>query len=630
MESPPFATDLDRIADTLRRIDTGASSHSSRKNAPSFDPNSPVERNSDIMNSEPRYHVPSSRGFPMPPPTKGEAVAQWLEESDDVVDEYHMPLQRDSRGSLPRRPSSRDQPQSIRRESVNSQRKSSNASSNYYQAGAGYSLYPAPSKPLPPIPTPKTTAAPAHRVPSRDSSDRSSISTHRSSQVSATASTPDATSVSFSPGTPRRSRVPTNFYKPPDPSELLPPPRKSSRPAEVVFWKRLQSDDKKNGPIHYLDMSSSLATLATKHGNNIIKVWSTAGGTVQQIIKISSYTAAQSRSREYLIRSHAILSEPTNLIAIATRFGRYIEIWNWAKKKNLQSIDNADRWTSAQIESYDGALSSLAIYGGEKGIIDLYKATPDKKPFVKTRTIDLNKVDLPFVPQYPELALSRTSPLLVIGAGPRPPRQGHPPPEKETLLVAWDTSEGASDKPYRVARPWQHKELDTAIPCDMVTYGSVCVSIWIPATFRAVPATNGGSGFNLSPVTVPYRYVLLWDLAANSTRTFGIPNTTSCLSPDCRFVAYCHATGTDIGARGSIVILDVMTGKEVWSWPDPEALAIDYTPRPGFEQFDDLSRVSELSFSADGKFLNVGDLDGHVGMFEVRESTGDRLQLHMI
>ncbi|KAK4081227.1 uncharacterized protein Triagg1_2759 [Trichoderma aggressivum f. europaeum] len=580
------------------------------------------------MNSEPRFHVASSRDFPMPPPTKGQAVAQWLEESDDVVDEYHMPLQRDSRGSLPRRPPSRDQPQSVRRESVNSQRKSSNASSNYYQAG--YSLYPAPSKPLPPIPTPKTTAAPAHRVPSRDSSDRSSISTHRSSQVSATASTPDATSVSFSPGTPRRSRVPTNFYKPPDPSELLPPPRKSSRPAEVVFWKRLQSDDKKNGPIHYLDMSSSLATLATKHGNNIIKVWSTAGGTVQQAIKISSYTAAQSRSREYLIRSHAILSEPTNLIAIATRFGRYIEIWNWAKKKNLQSIDNADRWTSAQIESYDGALSSLAIYGGEKGIIDLYKATPDKKPFVKTRTIDLNRVDLPFVPQYPELALSRTSPLLVIGAGPRPPRQGHPPPEKETLLVAWDTSEGASDKPYRVARPWQHKELDTAIPCDMVTYGSVCVSIWIPATFRAVPATNGGSGFNLSPVTVPYRYVLLWDLAANSTRTFGIPNTTSCLSPDCRFVAYCHATGTDIGARGSIVILDVMTGKEVWSWPDPEALAIDYTPRPGFEQFDDLSRVSELSFSADGKFLNVGDLDGHVGIFEVRESTGDRLQLHMI
>nr|UXE44013.1 WD40 repeat domain containing protein [Trichoderma aurantioeffusum] len=575
------------------------------------------------MNTEPRYHA-TTRDFPTPPPSKGEAVAQWLEESEDVVDEYHMPLQRDSKGSLPRRPPSRDRPQTGRRESVNSQRKSSNASSNYYPSG--YSLYPAPSKPLPPLPTPKTAT---HRVPSRDSSDRSSISTHRSSQVSATTSTPDATTVSFSPP-PRRSRVPHNFYKPPDPSELLPPPRRSSRPAEVVFWKLLQSDDKKNGPIHYLDMSSSLSTIATKHGNNIIKVWSTAGGTVQQVIKISSYTAAQSRSREYLIRSHAILSEPTNLIAIATRFGRYIEIWNWAKKKCLQSIDNADRWTSAQIESYDGALSSFAIYCGEKGLVDLYKATPEKKPFAKSRTIDLNRVDLPFIPQYPELALSKTSPLLVIAAGPRPPRQGHPPPEKETLLVAWDTSEGGSNKPYRVARPWQHKELDTAIPCDMVTYGSAVVSIWIPAPFRAVPATNGGSGYNLSPVTVPYRYVLVWDLAANSTRTFGIPNTTSCLSPDCRFVAYCHATGTDIGARGSIVILDVMTGKEVWSWPDPEALAIDYTARPGFEQFDDLSRISELCFSADGKFLNVGDLDGHVGMYEVRESTGDRMQLHMI
>nr|UWK20195.1 WD40 repeat domain containing protein [Trichoderma psychrophilum] len=579
------------------------------------------------MNTEARYRA-SPRDYPMPPPpSKGEAVAQWLEESEDVVDEYHMPIQRerDSRGSLPRRPPSRDRPQTGRRESANSQRKLSNASSNYYPSG--YSLYPAPSKPLPALPTPKTPG----RVPSRDSSDRSSISTHRSSQVSAaTTSTPDATSVSFSPPPPRRSRVPQNFYKPPDPSELLPPPRRSSRPAEVVFWKLLQSDDKKNGPIHHLDMSSSLSTLATKHGNNIIKVWSTAGGSVQQVIKFSSYTAAQSRSREYLIRSHAILAEPTNLIAIATRFGRQIEIWNWAKKKCLQSIDDADRWTSSQIESYDGALSSFAIYGGEKGLIDLYRATPEKKPFVKTRTIDLNKGDLPFVPQYPELALSRTSPLLVIAAGPRPPRQGHPPPEKETLLVAWETNEGGSNKPYRVARPWQHKELDTAIPCDVATYGSAVVSIWIPASFHAVPATNGGSGYNLSPVTVPYRYVLVWDLAANSTRTFGIPNTTSCLSPDCRFVAYCHATGANIGARGSIVILDVMTGKEVWSWPDPEALAIDYSPRRGFEQFDDLSRVSELHFSSDGKFLNVGDLDGHIGMYEVRESTGDRLQLHMI
>nr|UWK20181.1 WD40 repeat domain containing protein [Trichoderma crystalligenum] len=575
------------------------------------------------MNTEARYRA-SPREYPMPPPSKGEAVAQWLEESEDVVDEYHMPPQRDSRGSLPRRPPSRDRPQTGRRESVTSQRKLSNASSNYY--ASGYSLYPAPSKPLPALPTPKTPG----RVPSRDSSDRSSISTHRSSQASAaTTSTPDATSVGFSPP-PRRKRASHNFYKPPDPSELLPPPRRSSRPAEVVFWKLLQSDDKKNGPIHYLDMSSSLSTLATKHGNNVIKIWSTAGGTVQQAIKFSSYTAAQSRSREYMIRSHAILSEPKNLIAIATRFGRHIEIWNWAKKKCLQSIDDADRWTSAQIESYDGALSSFAIYGGEKGLIDLYKATPEKKPFVKTRTIDLNKIDLPFIPQYPELALSNTSPLLVIAAGPRPPRQGYPPPEKETLLVAWETNEGGSNKPYRVARPWQHKELDTAIPCDVATYGSAVVSIWIPASFRAVPATNGGSGYNLSPVTVPYRYVLVWDLSANSTRTFGIPNTTSCLSPDCRFVAYCHATGADIGARGSIVILDVITGKEVWSWPDPEALAIDYSPQQGFEQFDDLSRISELHFSSDGKFLNVGDLDGHVGIYEVRESTGDRLQLHMI
>lgn len=542
------------------------------------------------------------------PDVQRDSYLQWPLEDEEAVITY-SPTLRDS--------TFRDRPITSRSD----KRKMSNASSFY----SAYSLYPAPSKPLPPVPS---SGRPSLRLSSQASSDRSSIITHRSSQMSGSASSPDIGSVSFSPP-PRKAPL---TYRPPEGFEsYLPSSQQVGRQVDLVFWKMLSSDDKKKGCIFYLDMSSNLSTLASKHGNNIIKIWSTAGGTVQTVLKISAYCEAQCRSRDYLIRSHAILSEPTTLIAIASRFGRCIEIWNWSKKKCLQSIDDADRWTSAQIESYESGLSSFAVYHGEKGTINLYSATREKKPFVKNRTIDLAQAGLPFVPQYPELSLSKTSPLLVIAAGPRPPRPGHPPPERETLLAAWETHQNGdiSNKPYRVARPWQHKELDTAIPMDLVTYGSYVVSIWIPATFRAVatPASRGGGAYNLMPVAVPHRFVLVWDLAANSTRTFGIPNTTSCVSPDCRFVAYCHASGTDIGARGTLAILDVITGKEVWCWPDRDALAIDSGPKAGFEQFDDLSCVTDLCFSADGKFLCVGDSEGYVGLYEVRDQSGEKVQL---
>lgn len=262
----------------------------------------------------------------------------------------------------------------------------------------------------------------------------------------------------------------------------------------------------------------------------------------------------------------------------------------------------------------------MAVYHGETSCIDLYTLAQGKTPLAGLRTIDLRAADLPFVLQYPELALSPTSPMLVAAAGPRPPKPGHPPPDRETLLVAWDTSNSdASSQPYMVARPWQHKEIETAVPCDLATYGSVVVSIWIPAGFQVVtvPAANGGEAYNLRPITVPYRHVLVWDLASNSTRTFRIPNTTSCVSPDCRFVAYCHASTTNMGGRGSLVVLDVITGKEIWCWPDRDATAFESGPKAGFEQFNALNRVTEMKFSKDGRHLFIGDRDGQCCMYKV-------------
>ncbi|KAG5935599.1 hypothetical protein E4U53_000410 [Claviceps sorghi] len=489
----------------------------------------------------------------------------------------------------------------------------SNASSMHHLPM--YSLYPAPKRPLPALP-PQANASSISvgRPPSAHSiasSVRSSHYSERSASISA----------GVSESSPWTSPASTHFpgFSDSGHSNL------SSQLSllEVNFKTLFISEDKriKNTRVYYIDASPTSSILASKHGNQHIKVWNLRDGALLNSIKFTSYTEARPRGRDYLIRSHAILSETSKLIAIATKFGRSVEIWNWEKKKNLQTLDGVDRWAAGKMEVFEHGWGRFATYCGGKGLIDLYAATREKKPLVRMRTINLAEAGLPFVPQYPELALSATSPLLIAAAGPRPPRRGHPPPEKETLLVAWETHDKdvVGSKPYRVARPWQHEELETAIPCDLSTYGSSVVSIWIPATFRAVPITaalGGGDGYNLTSVEVTRRFVLVWDLAANSTRTFSIPNCTSCISPDCRYVAYCHASGA--GSRGTLAVIDVMSGAEVWCWPDRNATAIDNGCRPQGDQFEHLMRVTELCFSADSQSLVIGDCNGRMGVYDIQ------------
>lgn len=477
---------------------------------------------------------------------------------------------------------------------------------------SSYSLYPAPTRPLPPIPPPKSSSSQRHSG-STDSHSRASISTTRSTPSMA----------GSAPQFEILHQIPTQRYS----TGSRAVSHKSATPLVLNFWKNIVVNTKRaNNSVHFLDISPSGATLSSKHGNNLVNVWGIDSGNLLSTIKFSSYTEARSRSRDYMIRSHAIISESATLIAIATRFGRSIDIYDWVKKKSIQCIADADRWATTKNEIFDSSLdgrASLAVYRGEEHSVELYLANREKKkPFMSLREINLKEAGLPFVPLYPELAFSSTSPLLVLAAGPRPPTAGHPPPEKETLLAAWETQIDSMSplKPYRVVRPWQHKELDTAVPFDLVTYGSVTVSIWIPASFRTVPG-RGGSGYNIVPVAVPNRHVLFWDMAANATRTFPIPNCTSCVSPDCRFVAYCNTSGAEIGARGTIAIVDVVTSEEVWSWPDKDAIA---GPQHNPIHFEDLSTINELSFSADSRFLIVGGSNGIMGIYDVRELAPER------
>ena len=576
-------------------------------------------------------HSPHAAGFQQQSRDNGatawrHSISEYSDEDDEALLAYPGTPSRSLRNSRP--------PSANSRHSQPSARRPSNATV--------YSLYPPADhppplhKPLPPVPAlPSRTA---RRVSSTrgsiDATSDGTVSTDpsRYSQSSNATSSEDRVSTDTSPHTA------SHLFPPSIPEDQIPsslPAAHGGSAVAVAPWKLLTSNDKstksaKDQSVYFFDVTTSSTTLASKHGNNIIKVWSVGSGAIQNIIKISCYTTAQARSREYFVRSHAILSEPSSLIAIAVGFGDSLELWDWSKKKKLQTIDSADRWAAVRSNVYESAWSPLVTYRGSNDTLELWSTTPhSKKPFKKSRTINIRNAGLPILPKYPELAFSATSPILVAASGPRPPRLGHPPPERETLLVAWDiqdidaNSTGAvSDAPYKFVTPWQHTELDTALPSGLATYGSVAVSIWIPASYRAVPvpAARGGQGFNLAPITVPYRYVLVWDFSASSTRTFRIPNSLSCVSPDCRYIAYCDQAGTGIGARGNLVILDALSGKRLWCWPDPDASASDSGPRMGMEQLDELNKISEISFSADGGFLFLGTNDGEIGVYELKET----------
>ncbi|KAK4151530.1 hypothetical protein C8A00DRAFT_17061 [Chaetomidium leptoderma] len=614
------ADDLDDMAEKLSRLSSGGSSLS--RHAPSL---SSMDERYDG-----RRRIPSG-GMPVPrTPDSPRYLGQ-----DDV---YRVPtyeLGQRPNTTSPLHPSGTPRPQFHRKDSYASERRPSRGSS------VGYSLYPQapkPTKPLPPLPTlARQTSRRASSQASLDELDALSGDTSRYSQSSRGSTLERVSTAGSAAPSPPAALVPPPAMlgefraRPPQPMQ----PQHASSLVNLVPWKQLVASNEKplkEPSVYFFDISTTSATLASKHGNNIIRIWSVGSGEVQNNLKINCYTTAQPRSREYFVRSHAILSEPSNLIAIAAGFGDSLEIWDWGKKKRLQTMDDANRWAAVRSNVMETGWCPLVTYNGDADTLDLYSATRhSKKPFKKSRSIEFRKANLPLLPKFPELAFSATGPLLVTASGPRPPRPGHPPPERETLLTAWEIHDGApANTPYKVVAPWQHAELDTALPSGLATYGSVAVSIWIPASYRAIPipadrAGARGGGFNLAPATVHHRHVLVWDFSASSTKTFRIPNATSCVSPDCRFVAYCDASGVESGARGCLAVLDAMTGRQLWCWPDPEAgLMGTAGGGEGMMQgaLGDLSRVTEMCFSADGGFLFVGDAEGGIGVFEVREAGG--------
>lgn len=416
---------------------------------------------------------------------------------------------------------------------------------------------------------------------------------------------------------------------------------------ELARTKMLSFNEKGSGhavTAFQVDVSPASYIVASKHGDKTMKIFGLPLSNVISSFKVNFYVSMQPRSRDFFVNSHAILSETSALIAVASGFGNGLEIWNWERKKKLQSIDAAFRWAAVKADIYDTKTPPLACYRESGDAIDLYPVNDQKpgggggdsnksagkKPFGKPISIELCRAGMPHVPKLPELAFSSTAPLLVAAAGPRPPRAGHPPPPHSAMLMMWDLDiccpagyEGSkpSPRPTRVCMP-RHAELETALPCGLAAHGDLVVSIWIPNNVRVIGRPGA---WQVEPVAVHERWVLVWDLAGDTTSVFPIPddNTIACISPDCRFIAYRQGPGADTGVGGTkncLVILDTQRGgREVWRTPTfGGTMAI----AGGSEQLLDLSRVTSISFSSDGKMFFVGDADGSVGVYEIRGDGG--------
>ncbi|PSR99286.1 hypothetical protein BD289DRAFT_458650 [Coniella lustricola] len=517
---------------------------------------------------------------------------------------------------------------------------------------ATYSLFPPssppPNKALPPIPPLRSPLRPGPtnafmptRGPHSPAASRSRASSEvtqdsKFSSLSSAQTRCSASSCSSIPAPPPPPRSSSHSYKPPPPP---PAPTKDTTELvedilpvfDVIPLRRLATKvkDAASGGAYFADTSPSSTILATRHGKFHVRLWDLPSASHVTTLKVSFYVQAQMRSREYFVRSHAILSETRNLIAIAAAFGQSVEIWDWARRKKLQTIHDANRWASTRGDVYETRWPSLAVYREDDDTIQLYPTASSsssstafaKKPFGKPRVIELRRAGLPHMPKLPELAYSATGPLLVAAAGPRPPRPGHPPPEHGALLMAWQLDGDAgshnskSNEPYRYYEPRaQHPELDNSLPLVLATYGSVSISIWEAARFRTIGKPGA---WQVEPTSVTERVVLVWDFggAEDKARIFRIPAVLACISPDCRFVAYCDP-GTS-GSAGALVVLDaIRDGRELWR------LDGDDTGVAGLRLAADLKKVTELAFAADGNRLFVGDGDGGVAVFEVREGIG--------
>lgn len=450
---------------------------------------------------------------------------------------------------------------------------------------------------------------------------------------------------------------PSSYESQPRPfSSLKPETISDCSPAEldIISLGRLDDEDKEgfHGGVYSIDTSADSTVLASRHGKSHIRVWDLRARTLWTTIKVPFYVQIQPRSRDYFIRSHAILSETHSLVAISAGFGQSIEIWNWSKRKKLQTISNATRWAAVRSGVYESCRCPLATYSEDDNYINLYPVLPKNKPFGKPRTIDLRKAGLPHLPKMPELAFSPTGPLLIAAAGPRPPRPGNPPPAHAALLMAWQLDgDKASHTPYKFLHTTYHPELENSLPLHLETYGSVAVSIWESAKFRTI----GRPGmWQVEPITITERVVLVWDFSGlvDKTMTYFIPAVLACISPDCRFVAYCDPGGRKGGdVQGVLAVLDVTEGgRELWrldaSTTDADLVTADLgrksnrwsrkssdTKQSGHQSdksseivrveglellAQNLEKVTELAFSGDGSRLLVGDEKGEIGVYEFR------------
>lgn len=231
------------------------------------------------------------------------------------------------------------------------------------------------------------------------------------------------------------------WIKPPTSASqfIVPSPARQS-PHQVrveITPKRHLSDKGKGSEILHIDTSPTASFVATKHSNKFVKIWSTSKNALHGTIKITSYVQPRVRSREYFIRSHAILSENATLIGITTHFGLTFEVYNFAKggngAKKVQVIEEAHRWATSQRDAFHNDYAGLAVYRPKFDRIDrffLARHPGTKTPFREDPIMPSSsrKQIFPSSPSFPSLPTAPTPPFssrlpVPVRVTPRDPTQ---------------------------------------------------------------------------------------------------------------------------------------------------------------------------------------------------------------
>ena len=144
-------------------------------------------------------------------------------------------------------------------------------------------------------------------------------------------------------------------------SNRSPTPEKTLSKRAGVVWNQMTREEKQ--PYVQLAKQESREHAARNPGYKykplrVSEPRRRTSTSVSRREQVESLVQMRERSRDFFVSSHAVISEPRNLLAAAVGLGDSLEIWDWAAKKKMQAIGSVNRWAAANSSCPSGLSTS--------------------------------------------------------------------------------------------------------------------------------------------------------------------------------------------------------------------------------------------------------------------------------